>query len=90
MNPFPATSKPTATDRREAERRSQALIDRVARRHAEGDLFAPERLRLLRLLQIAMGKARFSAGALLSEALEGDPSAERQVQLLVAELMLLA
>ena len=90
MHQFSATPKPSAVDRRNAERAAQALIDRVARRHAEGDLFAPERLRLLRLTSIAMGAARAGAGQLLSEALDGDPAAERQVQLLVAELILMA
>ena len=84
-------NKPTAADCQAARRRSQALFDKVARRHAEGEYFVPERLRLLRLLQIAMGKKRFEAPALLDEALnDNDPSAENLVVGHVADLMVLA
>ncbi len=62
-----------------ARYRAQSIFDRVARLHAEGDHFAPERLELLRLLQLAMGVRRAGAGDLLTSALAGDPMAEPEL-----------
>ena len=82
------TRRISALERDHAMDRAQQMIDRVARLHAEGDVFAPERLRLLRLLTIAMGAQRDQAGALLSDVLEGDLNAEFRVQKELAELIL--
>jgi len=65
------------------------MFDRVARLHAEGDFFAPERFRLLRVLGIAMGTQRDQAGLLLSDALGGDTNAEERAVSVLAELILL-
>lgn len=78
----------SAVERQSAKARAQQMIDRVARLHAEGDLFAPERLRLLRLLTIALGTQRDQAGILLSDALGGDSNAEDRIQRELAGLIL--
>jgi len=59
--------------------RAQSIFYKVARLHAEGDRFAPERLELLRLLKLAMGVRRAGAGDLLTSALANDPMAEREL-----------
>ena len=74
--------------RQAAEARARGMVDRVFRLHAEGDHFAPERLRLLRLVSIAMGTQRHRAGQLLAEALEGDRGAEAQIHVLLTDLIL--
>lgn len=80
--------KTSAVERDAALQRAQLLTERVARLHAQGDHFAPERFRLLRLLTIAMGTQRDQAGALLSDALGGDSNAEERVQRELAGLIL--
>ena len=64
------------------------MFDYVARCHAEGDMFNPERLRLLRLLGIAMGAQRKQAGDLLEAALQGDRDAEQRIRNNVAALII--
>lgn len=78
----------SAIERDNALAQAQHLIDRVVRLQAEGDTFAPERLRLLRLLSIAMGTKRDQSGALLAAALKGDRNAETRVQHELAGLIL--
>jgi len=84
-------NKPTAAEWKAAEFKAQALYDKVARQEAEGDPFTNERLKIIRLLTIAMGKERANAPALLNYALlKNAPAAEALVVGHLAQLMVLA
>jgi len=78
---FPKTPAPPIDCQRMtvARFRAESMFFKVARLHAEGDHFAPERLELLRLLKVAMGLRRSGAGELLTSALAGDPLAEPEL-----------
>ena len=89
MTPEIPQRKFTSEERAHAHLRAQAMFDRVARFHAEGNTFSPEKFRLLRLLQIAMGVKRDCNRSLLAEALV-DPEAERELVKYLADLILLA
>ena len=78
----------TQEQRQNAQIRAQAMFDRVARFHAEGNTFTTEKFKLLQILGTAMGVKRDCNRALLAQALV-DPDAEKKLVKYLADLIIL-